>query len=115
MTLEDIISELQLQVFTGQDKLDHPVKGAYASDLLSDVMGRGQEGDAWITMQTHKNIVAVASLKDIAAIIIVNSGKPDEDTLAAAESEGVVLLGTSARAFVTSGKLYQIMERNAMV
>jgi hypothetical protein len=115
MTIENIIQELNLEIYTGADKLQRPVKGAYASDLLSDVMGRAKEGELWITMQTHKNIIAVASLKDIAAVLIVNGGKPDEDTLITAESEGVVLLGTRERAFASCGKLYKLLERDAVV
>jgi predicted transcriptional regulator len=115
MTLENIIQELKLEVFAGKNKFSRPVKGAYASDLLSDVMGRAKEGEVWITMQTHKNIVAVASLKDLAAIIIVNGLKPDEDVVITAETEGVVLLGTSERSFGICGKLYKMMERDAVV
>ncbi len=115
MTIEDIISAFKLTVITGSDFLQKPVKGAYASDLLSDVMGRAKEGEVWITMQTHKNIVAVASLKDISAVIIVNGGKPDEDTINAASTEGVILLSTTDSAFKVSGELYKLMERNAMV
>lgn len=115
MTIEDIISALKLTVITGSDFLQKPVKGAYVSDLLSDVMGRAKEGEVWVTMQTHKNIVAVASLKDISAVIIVNGGKPDEDTITAAGTEGVILLSTTESAFKVSGELYKLMERNAMV
>jgi predicted transcriptional regulator len=115
MTIDNIIQELNLEIYTGTDMLQRLVKGAYASDLLSDVMGRAKEGEVWITMQTHKNIVAVASLKDLAAIIIVNGLKPDEDVVTTAESEGVVLLGTTERSFGICGKLYKMMERDAVV
>jgi hypothetical protein len=115
ITIEDIIQELTLTVYSGSGKLQNQVKGAYASDLLSDVMGRAKEGDLWITMQTHKNIIAVASLKDLSAILIVNGGQPEEETIATAESEGVVLLGTRERSFATCGKLYKMMEGNALV
>jgi hypothetical protein len=115
MTLKNIINELNLQVFAGADKTNRTVKGAYASDLLSDVMGRAREGELWITMQTHKNILAVSSLKDLSAVLIVNSGKPDDDTLAAAASEGLVILGTDEHSFMICGKLYKLMEGNALV
>jgi predicted transcriptional regulator len=115
MTIENIINAFQLTIITGSDFLQKPVKGAYVSDLLSDVMGRAKEGDVWVTMQTHKNIVAVASLKDISAVVIVNGGKPDEDTISAAAMEGVILLGAKDSAFKVSGEIYKLMERNAMV
>lgn len=115
MTVENIIKELKLNVFAGNDFLNRAVKGAYASDLLSDVMGKAREGEVWITLQTHKNIVAVASLKDLAAILIVNGSKPDENTLTAAASEGMVVLGTDEPSFTICGKLYKMMERDAVV
>jgi hypothetical protein len=114
-TIKNIIELLGLTVMTCADKSDRPVKGAYTSDLLSDVMGKAKEGELWITMQTHKNIIAVAALKDLSAILIVNGGRPDADTLATAAAEGVVLLGTAGPAFDTSGRLYQIMKQDAMV
>jgi hypothetical protein len=115
MRLEDIIRNLNLQVYAGKELLQREVKGAYASDLLSDVMGRAREGQVWITMQTHKNTIAVASLKELSAIIIVNGGKPDANALEAAVTEGIVLLGTSDGSYSICGKLYKIMERDEMV
>lgn len=115
MTIAHIINELKLEVLTGNYKSEKRVRGAYSSDLLSDVMGKAKEGDVWITMQTHRNIIAVATLKELAAIIIVNGGRPDEDTLSAAIAEGIIVLGTNERAFSICGKLYKMMERNAMV
>ena len=115
LTIKDIINDLNLRLLAGAGKGDQQIRGAYASDLLSDVMGRAREGELWITLQTHKNIIAVASLKELAAILIVNNGKPDEDTLAAAEAEGIVLLGTHEGSFGICGKLYKIMEGHALV
>lgn len=115
MNLEDIINKLNLQVYTGKELLKRPVKGAYASDLLSDVMGRAKEGQVWVTMQTHKNTIAVATLKELSAVIIVNGGKPDNNTLEAAVTEGIVLLGTKEGTYSTCGKLYKILERDEMV
>lgn len=115
MTIDNVINELDLQVFAGVNKTGRQVKGAYVSDLLSDVMGKAREGELWITMQTHKNIIAVASLKDLSAILIVNGGRPEEETITSAEQEGIILLGTGDRSFSTCGRLYKMMERDALV
>ena len=115
ITIADLVKEFEFEVFCGDDKLQSPVKGAYSSDLLSDVMGKAVEGDIWITMQTHRNIIAVASLKELAAILIVNDGHPESETVASATSEGVILLGTKERSFSICGKLYKLMERDALV
>ena len=63
MTVKDIIEKLDLQCLN-EANLDAEVTGAYASDLLSDVMGNARSGQVWITMQTHKNVSAIASLRD---------------------------------------------------
>ncbi len=115
MRIKDIVAQLGLKVLKGPDKLESEVTGAYASDLLSDVMGNARKGNIWITMQTHGNIIAVATLKELAAIVVVNGGKPDETTLNKAESEGLVILSTDQRSFTTCGRLYKILEENAMV
>lgn len=109
MKVCDLTALLPLEVFTGSAGLDKTVSGGYTSDLLSDVMGHAEEGMVWITMQTHRNIIAVASLKDVAAIIVVNGAKPDDDTLEEAVKEGVAILGTCEGAFETSGKLYSLL------
>jgi predicted transcriptional regulator len=113
--LKEIIEELGLEVFSGEGLLESTVTGAYASDLLSDVMGKSAVGNVWVTMQTHRNIVAVAALKEHAAILVVNGGKPDEETLETAAREGVAILGTHESAFVTCGKMYIRLERDALV
>lgn len=111
MKISELVKELQLTVFCGQEHLDALIKGGYTSDLLSDVMGHMEEGMLWITMQTHQNIVAVSTLKDAAAVLIVNGAVPDEETLQKGIEEGVALLGTPLPAFVASGKIYELLQR----
>lgn len=111
MKISELVKELQLTVFSGHEHLDAIISGGYTSDLLSDVMGHMQEGMLWITMQTHQNIVAVSTLKDAAAVLIVNGAAPDEETLQKGADEGVALLGTPLSAFVASGKIYELLQR----
>jgi len=106
MTLSEIASRLELKVFTEGIPLDAPVHGGYASDLLSDVIGHGRKGDLWLTMQIHPNIVAVAVLKDLAGIVLVNGREPDAGTLEQAMREKVPLLGARSGTFDLAGKLY---------
>lgn len=109
MKVSDLVNELSLTVFSGQAGLDHEVTGGYTSDLLSDVMGNVDEGQVWITLQTHRNIMAVASLKEVAAVILVKGLEPAEDTMVHSNEEGIPLLGTSLEAFEISGRLYQLL------
>lgn len=109
MKLREIVEKLQLKVLTGQERLDTEVKGGYTSDLLSDVMANSKGGNLWITLQTHQNIIAVAKLRDLAGIIIVNNREPDEETLQKAKAENVPLLSTEKTAFRITGKLYELI------
>jgi len=109
MDLNTIIKELQLNVLSGQENLSIDVSSGYTSDLLSDVIANSKEKNLWITLQTHQNIIAVAKLKDLAGIIIVNNREPNEDTIKKAKEEKVPLLSTSLMAFDVSGKLYTLM------
>lgn len=110
MKVSEIASILGLNVFSGVEGMDAEVTGGYVSDLLSDVMGNATEGNLWITLQTHINIMAVASLKDLAGIILVNGNKPNEDTIAKSNDEGIPILGTEESCFDISGKLYTILK-----
>jgi predicted transcriptional regulator len=111
MQVKDIITILSLKVFGGSKGLDREITGGYTSDLLSDVMGYAENGKIWITLQTHKNVMAVASLKDLAAVILIKGLEPDADMLAQAEEEGIPVLGTGDQAFETTGKLFNLLSR----
>jgi hypothetical protein len=108
MKISDIISKLNLHVKSGSTLLAREITGGYVSDMLSDVIAHARRGNIWITLQTHLNIIPVASMKEIAGIIIVNSRHPDEDTLKKAEEEEIPLLGSDLTAFEIVGKLYQL-------
>lgn len=109
MNLDEIIKKLNLNILTGQEYLNTEVSGGYTSDLLSDVIANSKEKNLWITLQTHQNIIAVAKLKDLAGIIIVNNREPNGDTISKAEEEKVPLMGCDSTAFEISGKLYKLV------
>jgi hypothetical protein len=106
MTLADLAARLDLTVFAGEGRLGGTVNGGYAGDLLSDVMAHSRKDDLWLTMQIHPNIVAVAVLKDLAGIVLVNGRQPDAGTLEQAQREKVPLLGAQAGTFDIAGRLY---------
>lgn len=111
MKIKDIIATLELIIFGGEQGLDREITGGYISDLLSDVMGHADKGKIWITLQTHKNVIAIASLKELAAVILIKGNKPDADMLSQAKEEGIPVLGTNEQAFELSGKLYNLLTR----
>lgn len=109
MKLNAIKDMLELRTLTPGFDLEGEVSGAYVSDLLSDVIANSRENDLWITLQTHQNTIAVAKLKDLAGIIIVNNREPEPETLAKAEQEKVSVFQTAEPAFVIAGRLYRIL------
>lgn len=78
---------------------EREILGGYAGDLLSWVMGRASEGDAWVTIMSNVNIVAVSTLADPACIVLSEGVSPDEETLARAEQQGVNILATTLDTF----------------
>lgn len=111
MKVGDIVKELGMEVISGTDHLDREVKGGYCSDLLSDVMGNARGGDLWITLQVHKNIIAVASLKECSAIILVKGLKCQQDVIELSEIENIPILSSSLSAFELAGKVYQLLQK----
>ncbi len=109
MKVSEIVNLLSLEVFSGEKGLDKEISGGYVSDLLSDVMGNSDEGQIWVTIQTHLNVMAIASLKEMAAVLLANGAKPNEDTLQKSNEEDIPIIGTSESTFEIVGKLYSIL------
>ncbi len=115
MKVSDLVDNLGLVVYSGKKGLERSIKGGYASDLLSDVMGNAKEGQVWVTLQTHKNVAAIASLKDLAAVILVKGNRPDEDTAQHSDEEGVPVLGTDQNAFEITGQVYEKLKADGII
>ncbi len=109
MTVREIVDALNLKVLSGKKGLDKEISGAYSSDLLSDVMGNTDEGQVWITLQGHKNAIAVATLKELSAMILVQGHNPNADTLEVSNEEDLPVLSADLPAFELCGKLYQLL------
>ena len=93
-SLKEIIERLNLQAVSSASLGDQSVGGGYAADLLSCAMKGAKKDYVWVTLQSHLNVVAVASLLNLAGVIITEGNRPDQETIARAEKEGVVLLVT---------------------
>ncbi len=108
MLLSEIVEKLDFKVLTGGDKLDCEITRGYASDLLSDVIAHSQKGDLWITLQTHQNIVAVASMNELAGIVLINGRQPEHDTLQKAKSEKIPVMLSELPSFEVIGRLFEM-------
>lgn len=106
--LQEIIDLLHLQVLTGplKDPGLTPTS-AYVSDLLSCVMAGAKSGGVWVTLQSHSNIIAVAALLELAAVIITEGAVPESQVIESAKNRGVCLLQTNQKNYEIAGRLWE--------
>lgn len=99
MKIMDLAEAVQASFLTGELVENKEVSGIYSCDLLSWVMSHAQKGDAWITVLTHVNIVAVALLTEVSCIIIPEDIKVEEATINRAVKEGITILSTGMKTY----------------
>ena len=107
-TVNDLLHHLDLKVAAGNTGLRRQVTDGYCGDLLSDVMAHAPRGCIWLTIQGHQNIVAVAVLRQVAAIIIAGSCPPEEETLQKADAEGIPIVLCPESTYQLAGRLYAL-------
>ncbi len=109
MNLQEVIDSLQLNLLTeNKDFSAVQITNGYTSDLLSCVMTGAEDQCIWVTLISHNNIVAVASLLNVAAVIITENAQPDEATIARANEQSVTLLSTPHPTFNVVGQLWEL-------
>jgi len=99
--------ETKLKLKPVNQVYDKDIDGGFVSDMVSDVMAGAQAGNVWVTVQTHKNVVAAANLVDIAAIIVVRGKKIPEDTIQMADRARMTMFSTDLDTFQVAIKLYE--------
>lgn len=108
MRLQQIVSALDLKVSTGTAALDREVTGGYTADLLSCAMAGAEPGFLWVTLQGHLNVVAVASLNDLAGVIVTENKPVAPETVNKAAEEGIPILQTPLSSFEVVGRLWEL-------
>jgi predicted transcriptional regulator len=108
MKVTQIVDALSLTVAAGARGLDGEVAGGYSSDMLSCAMAGAAQGSLWVTLQGHLNVVAVATLNELAGVI-VTEGKPvSPEALSKADDEGIPILMTRLGTFEVCGRLWEL-------
>ena len=100
MTVRDFATGNSLEIASLPDP-DREITGAYTGDLLSWVMGRAKEGDAWVTIMSNLNVIAVATLTDVSCVILAEGVKLDGEVLKVVKEKGVNLLYSSLPSYET--------------
>ena len=109
MTLQEIIAKLNLTVLTASQDFNRITpQGGYASDLLSCVIAGAQPRNIWVTLQAHMNVVAVAALREVSAVILTENAQPEIDVIEKANEQNVILLASSEPSYQIVGKLWEL-------
>ncbi|ABR30774.1 iron-sulfur binding hydrogenase [Thermosipho melanesiensis] len=106
MKLSKIIGAIDAEAVFFKD--DCEIVHAYTGDLLSMVMKNAKSGSIWITVQNHLNIIAVAAMSGIKAIVLCEDMNFSNDVIEKAKEEGICLLKAKDDAYTVSGKIYTL-------
>lgn len=109
MKVSELASLLQFKVLTDNKSMDREISGVYICDLLSWVMSHANKGDAWITVHTHINVVAVAVLAEIPCIIVPEGINVEESTIYKANEEGIAILSSDKTAYQIAVEISKIL------
>ncbi|MEN6445392.1 MAG: hypothetical protein ABFC98_05035 [Candidatus Cloacimonas sp.] len=110
INLNDYVLAIEGINFTPALKLDGiSINGGYVCDMLSDVMGSAKEGQVWITIMKHLNVIAVASMTGIPAILFAKGIEPEKTVVDKAIEEGIILISSKLSTFDLAGILYKML------
>lgn len=107
MKISDIKDVLGFKMLTESIADDKDVSGLYCSDLLSWVMANAKNGNVWVTVQIHNNILAVASLLDLSCIVIPESIAVEQSIVDKANEEGITMFSTELATYDVFKKFYE--------
>lgn len=108
MNVNSLVEQLNLNVVSGKDSLDKQINGCFIGDLLSVAMGKAKEGNAWITIQSHYNIVAVATLVGTSCIIVTEGFEVEQTAIEKADEELIPILTTNLSTYEIAKKLSEL-------
>ncbi len=109
MTVNGLLSETGFNAINVADG-ERKIRGAYMGDLLSWVMGRAREDNAWITIMSNVNVMAVASLADVSCVILAEGVVLDDEVLETAKQKGINVISSPLAAYETAVKINGILK-----
>lgn len=109
MTVQQMADRLSLTTLSEVDA-DREIDGVYIGDLLSWVMGRAKSDNVWITIMSNINIVAVASLADVACVILAEGVSLDESVRETAKQKGVNIYSSDQTAYQLAAEMAELLK-----
>jgi len=108
MTVQELSDRLDLTLLT-ECETDAEITDGYCGDLLSWVMGRAPQQSIWITIRSNRNVLAVAVLAEIKAILFAEGVEPEAELVEKAKEEGIALLKSTRHTFELAGEIYSLL------
>ena len=105
MTIKDLLPRIEGTLLTEGSDLSRDISSGYACDLLSWVMAKGQPGMAWVTVQLHLNVIAVAALHEMSCVILPEELRMDEGALSKAREEGIAVISSPLSAYALCARM----------
>ncbi|QHQ60424.1 hypothetical protein Ana3638_06265 [Anaerocolumna sedimenticola] len=109
MTVQELINKGIFEVINTGDNLDKVISKPFCCDLLSIAMGKAPADSAWVTVMGNINTLAVATLTDIACIILAEGAVLDVPALNKAKDQNITVLSTDKPIFDTSLMVYEMI------
>ena len=109
MTVGELAKKLSLEPLSAPNA-EREVDGVYIGDLLSWVMGRAESGNVWITIMSNVNVIAVATLTDVACILLAEGVTLEKDLCQTAEQKGINVYSSSKTAYELAACLADLLK-----
>lgn len=110
MTVRELKEKLDLQCICNESLAEEKnVSGCYCGDLLSWVMSRAKEGDAWLTVMGNITAMGVAVLAEVACIILTENAPVDDEAIRRAEENEVIILGTGKTTYEIAAEISKLL------
>ena len=106
MTVKEMAAACGWTLLAGGEGEGNQIDGCYIGDLLSWVMAHGEEGMAWVTVQTHMNVIAVAVLAEMACVILPENIPMEQESLDKAAAEGMCVLSSPLSGYEICGRMH---------
>ena len=110
MQIDVLAEKLGWKLLTESSGADREALGCFCGGLLSWVMGRAKADDVWLTVMGNINAIAVATLADVSAIVLVEDAALDAEALARANQQEVAVYTTSLPAYETALQIAAALE-----
>ncbi|MFW5786765.1 MAG: DRTGG domain-containing protein [Halanaerobiales bacterium] len=107
MTINELLNKIDLDIVVKSD-FSRKIYGGYCGDLLSNVMAKASKGDLWLTIQSHQNVIAVALLTEVAAVIVVENSNIEERAIERARNKNVNIFKTDLSSYELAGRLFEL-------